>query len=176
MRRTKIKTDNVEQLMEIVRSLQRGEEPTQESIRKEAERVSETDAPLSDTSGHDTGSRTSKEKAGQIRTGRTDTEADWDAEDDAFVQSLEETDARIGARRERLADEEEQAGGRGLSGLWQKAAGYLESRRAQRESEDDDYEDTDEEAALSDGEEAPETEADQESKAEADDMEMPLDS
>ena len=28
MRRTKIKTDNVEQLMEIVRSLQRGEEPT----------------------------------------------------------------------------------------------------------------------------------------------------
>lgn len=176
MRRTKIKTDNVEQLMEIVRSLQRGEEPTQESIRKEAERVSEADAPLSDTSGHDTGSRASKEKAGQIRTGRTDTEADWDAEDDAFVQSLEETDARIGARRERLADEEEQAGGRGLSGLWQKAAGYLENRRAQRESEDDDYEDTDEEAALSDGEAVPETEADQESKAEADDMEMPLDS
>ena len=34
MRRTKIKTDNVEQLMEIVRSLQRGEEPTQESIRE----------------------------------------------------------------------------------------------------------------------------------------------
>ena len=48
MRRTKIKTDNVEQLMEIVRSLQRGEEPTQESIRESAERVSKTDAPMSD--------------------------------------------------------------------------------------------------------------------------------
>ncbi len=47
MRRTKIKTDNVEQLMEIVRSLQRGEEPTQESIRESAERVSKTDAPMS---------------------------------------------------------------------------------------------------------------------------------
>ena len=137
MRRTKIKTDNVEQLMEIVRSLQRGEEPTQESIRESAERVSKTDAPMSDE----------PESDAQTGEKRTDTEADWDAKDDAFVRSLEEADARIGARRERLTKEEEQsAGGRGLRGLWQKAAGYLESRRAQQESEeDDDYEDTEEE-------------------------------
>ena len=137
MRRTKIKTDNVEQLMEIVRSLQRGEEPTQESIRESAERVSKTDAPMSDE----------PESDAQTGEKRTDTEADWDTKDDAFVRSLEEADARIGARRERLTKEEEQsAGGRGLRGLWQKAAGYLESRRTQQESEEeDDYEDTEEE-------------------------------
>lgn len=165
MRRTKIKTDNVEQLMEIVRSLQRGEEPTQESIRESAERVSKTDAPMSDE----------PESDAQTGEKRTDTEADWDAEDDAFVRSLEETDARISARQERLTKEEEQsAGGRGLGWLWQKAAGYLESRRAQQESEeDDDYEDTEEEALPLDDTEAPKAEADQ--RAEADGTEMQTD-
>ena len=165
MRRTKIKTDNVEQLMEIVRSLQRGEEPTQESIRESAERVSKTDAPMSDE----------PESDAQTGEKRTDTEADWDAEDDAFVRSLEETDARISARRERFTKEEEQsAGGRGLGGLWQNAAGYLESRRAQLESEeDDDYEDTEEEALPLDDTEAPKAEADQ--RAEADGTEMQTD-
>ena len=167
MRRTKIKTDNVEQLMEIVRSLQRGEEPTQESIRESAERVSKTDAPMSDE----------PESDAQMREKRTDTEADWDAKDDAFVRSLEEADARISARRERLTKEEGQsAGGRGLRGLWQKAAGYLESRRAQQESEeDDDYEDTEEEALPLDDTEALKTEADQGTEAEADGTEMQTD-
>ena len=167
MRRTKIKTDNVEQLMEIVRSLQRGEEPTQESIRESAERVSKTDAPMSDE----------PESDAQMREKRIDTEADWDAKDDAFVRSLEEADARISARREWLTKEEGQsAGGRGLRGLWQKAAGYLESRRAQQESEeDDDYEDTEEEALPLDDTEAPKTEADQGTEAEADGTEMQTD-
>lgn len=169
MRRTKIKTDNVEQLMEIVRSLQRGEEPTQESIRESAERVSKTDAPMSDE----------PESDAQMREKRTDTEADWDAEDDAFVRSLEEADARISARRERLTKEEEpSADGRGLGGLWQKAVGYLESRRAQQESEeDDDYEDTEEEALPLDDIEAPKAEADQgtEAEAEADGTEIQTD-
>ena len=185
MRRTKIKTDNVEQLMEIVRSLQRGEEPTQESIRESAERVSKTDAPMSDEPMSDepmsdepmSDEPMSDEPESDAQTGekRTDTEADWDAEDDAFVRSLEETDARISARRERLTNEEEQsAGGRGLGGLWQKAAGYLESRRAQQESEeDDDYEDTEEEALPLDDTEAPKAEADQ--RAEADGTEMQTD-
>ena len=167
MRRTKIKTDNVEQLMEIVRSLQRGEEPTQESIRESAERVSKTDAPMSDEPKSDA----------QMREKRTDTEEDWDAKDDAFVRSLEEADARISARREWLTKEEGQsAGGRGLRGLWQKAAGYLESRRAQQESEeDDDYEDTEEEALPLDDTEAPKTEADQGTETEADGTEMQTD-
>ena len=167
MRRTKIKTDNVEQLMEIVRSLQRGEEPTQESIRESAERVSKTDAPMSDE----------PESDAQMREKRIDTEADWDAKDDAFVRSLEEADARISARREWLTKEEgRSAGGRGLRGLWQKAAGYLESRRAQQESEeDDDYEDTEEEALPLDDTEAPKTEADQGTEAEADGTEMQTD-
>ena len=180
MRRTKIKTDNVEQLMEIVRSLQRGEEPTQESIRESAERVSKTDAPMSDEPISDepmSDEPMSDEPESDAQTGekRTDTEADWDAEDDAFVRSLEETDARISARRERLTKEEEQsAGGRGLGWLWQKAAGYLESRRAQQESEeDDDYEDTEEEALPLDDTEAPKAEADQ--RAEADGTEMQTD-
>ena len=170
MRRTKIKTDNVEQLMEIVRSLQRGEEPTQESIRESAERVSKTDAPMSDEPMSD-----EPESDAQTGEKRTDTEVDWDAEDDAFVRSLEETDARISARRERFTKEEEQsAGGRGLGGLWQKAAGYLESRRAQQESEeDDDYEDAEEEALPLDDTEAPKAEADQ--RAEADGTEMQTD-
>ena len=167
MRRTKIKTDNVEQLMEIVRSLQRGEEPTQESIRESAERVSKTDAPMSDE----------PESDAQTGEKRTDTEADWDARDDAFVRSLEEADARISARRERLTKEEEpSADGRGLGGLWQKAVGYLESRRAQQESEeDDDYEDTEEEALPLDDIEAPKAEADQGTEAEADGTEIQTD-
>ena len=175
MRRTKIKTDNVEQLMEIVRSLQRGEEPTQESIRESAERVSKTDAPMSDEPMSDEPISDEPESDAQTGEKRTDTEADWDAEDDAFVRSLEETDARISARRERFTKEEEQsAGGRGLGGLWQKAAGYLESRRAQQESEeDDDYEDTEEEALPLDDTEAPKAEADQ--RAEADGTEMQTD-
>ena len=175
MRRTKIKTDNVEQLMEIVRSLQRGEEPTQESIRESAERVSKTDAPMSDEPMSDEPMSDEPESDAQTGEKRTDTKADWDAEDDAFVRSLEETDARISARRERFTKEEEQsAGGRGLGGLWQKAAGYLESRRAQQESEeDDDYEDTEEEALPLDDTEAPKAEADQ--RAEADGTEMQTD-
>ena len=175
MRRTKIKTDNVEQLMEIVRSLQRGEEPTQESIRESAERVSKTDAPMSDEPMSDEPMSDEPESDAQTGEKRTDTKADWDAEDDAFVRSLEETDARISARRERFTKEEEQsAGGRGLGGLWQKAAGYLESRRAQQESEeDDDYEDTEEEALPLDDTEAPKVEADQ--RAEADGTEMQTD-
>ena len=69
---------------------------------------------------------------------------------------------------------EQSAGGRGLGGLWQKAAGYLESRRAQQESEeDDDYEDTEEEALPLDDTEAPKAEADQ--RAEADGTEMQTD-
>ena len=175
MRRTKIKTDNVEQLMEIVRSLQRGEEPTQESIRESAERVSKTDAPMSDEPMSDEPMSDEPESDAQTGEKRTDTEADWDAEDDAFVRSLEETDARVSARRERFTKEEEQsAGGRGLGGLWQKAAGYLESRRAQQESEeDDDYEDAEEEALPLDDTEAPKAEADQ--RAEADGTEMQTD-
>ena len=170
MRRTKIKTDNVEQLMEIVRSLQRGEEPTQESIRESAERVSKTDAPMSDEPMSD-----EPESDAQTGEKRTDTKADWDVEDDAFVRSLEETDARISARRERLTKEDKQsAGGRGLGWLWQKASGYLEGRRAQQESEeDDDYEDTEEEAFPLDDTEAPKAEVDQ--RAEADGTEMQTD-
>ena len=114
MRRTKIKTDNVEQLMEIVRSLQRGEEPTQESIRKEAERVSETDAPLSDTSGHDTGSRTSKEKA--QRTMRLSNL--WKRPTPASVRD----GSGLRTRKSRRAAEDFPASGRRLPDIW-KAGG-----------------------------------------------------
>ena len=34
MSRTKLKADNAEQLAEIIKAIQRGEEPTQESIRR----------------------------------------------------------------------------------------------------------------------------------------------
>ncbi len=62
----------------------------------------------------------------------------------------------------------------GLEGSGEKAAGYLESRRAQQESEeDDDYEDTEEEALPLDDTEAPKAEADQ--RAEADGTEMQTD-
>ena len=134
-----------------------------------------SDEPMSDEPMSDEPMSDEPESDAQTGEKRTDTEADWDAEDDAFVRSLEETDARISARRERFTKEEEQsAGGRGLGGLWQKAAGYLESRRAQQESEeDDDYEDTEEEALPLDDTEAPKAEADQ--RAEADGTEMQTD-
>jgi poly-gamma-glutamate synthesis protein (capsule biosynthesis protein) len=134
-----------------------------------------SDEPMSDEPMSDEPMSDEPESDAQTGEKRTDTKADWDAEDDAFVRSLEETDARISARRERFTKEEEQsAGGRGLGGLWQKAAGYLESRRAQQESEeDDDYEDTEEEALPLDDTEAPKAEADQ--RAEADGTEMQTD-
>lgn len=142
MKRTKIKTDNVEQLMEIVRSLQRGEEPTQESIEKRAERMPVADAPTSDEAKHSKGSQRYAEGS--------EKEADeWDAEDDAFVRSLEETDARVTGKRERLLEEPEEASGAAgrIAGLWQKAADYLESRKAQRRlekaDEDAEFEETD---------------------------------
>ncbi len=47
MRRNKIKADNVDELMEIVKAVQRGEEPTQDSIRRKAESVPEAHSPKS---------------------------------------------------------------------------------------------------------------------------------
>lgn len=146
MKRTKIKTDNVEQLMEIVRSLQRGEEPTQESIRESTERVSKADAPLSDEADDDAFSRSLDETESRMRTKRIDDTSD---------RSLKETDAGIRAKQERLTEDEEQTKSSGLSALWQQVSGYLGKRRTQRTSEaDDDYEaadDEEEEALLSDG-------------------------
>ena len=128
MRRTKIKTDNVEQLMEIVRSLQRGEEPTQESIRESAERVSKTDAPMSDEPMSD-----EPESDAQTGEKRTDTEADWDAEDDAFdlwrrpmpVSVRDGSDLRK-RKSSRRAAEGLEGSGRRRPAIW-KAGGHSRS-------------------------------------------------
>lgn len=46
MKKQKMTADNVEQLMEIVRSLQRGEDPAEAALKRETERVPEADAPM----------------------------------------------------------------------------------------------------------------------------------
>lgn len=47
MSRTKLKADNAEQLAEIIKAIQRGEEPTQESIRRNTESAPLADSPMS---------------------------------------------------------------------------------------------------------------------------------
>ena len=47
MSRTKLRADNAEQLAEIIKAIQRGEEPTQESIRRNTESAPLADSPMS---------------------------------------------------------------------------------------------------------------------------------
>lgn len=47
MSRKKLKADNAEQLAEIIKAIQRGEEPTQESIRRNTESAPQADSPMS---------------------------------------------------------------------------------------------------------------------------------
>lgn len=53
MKKQKMTADNVEQLMEIVRSLQRGEDPAEAALRRETERVPEADAPMAYLQGEE---------------------------------------------------------------------------------------------------------------------------
>lgn len=63
MSRTKLRADNAEQLAEIIKAIQRGEEPTQESIRRNTESAPLADSPMSGSEKGDTDS-TSSEKDG----------------------------------------------------------------------------------------------------------------
>ena len=47
MSRKRLKADNAEQLAEIIKAIQRGEEPTQESIRRNTESAPQADSPMS---------------------------------------------------------------------------------------------------------------------------------
>ena len=63
MSRTKLRADNAEQLAEIIKAIQRGEEPTQESIRRNTESAPLADSPMSGSEKGDTDS-TGSEKDG----------------------------------------------------------------------------------------------------------------
>ncbi len=65
MSRTKLRADNAEQLAEIIKAIQRGEEPTQESIRRNTESAPLADSPMSGSEKGDTDSIGS-EKDGDI--------------------------------------------------------------------------------------------------------------
>ena len=80
MSRQRLKADNVEQLLEIVRALQRGEEPTQESIRKNTESVPQADSPMFST--QETYSEQAvKKTADRSKTRKKEEIDDWDEED-----------------------------------------------------------------------------------------------
>lgn len=54
MSRKRLKADNAEQLAEIIKAIQRGEEPTQESIRRNTESAPQADSPMSGSEEGDT--------------------------------------------------------------------------------------------------------------------------
>lgn len=59
MSRTKLRADNAEQLAEIIKAIQRGEEPTQESIQRNTESAPLADSPMSGSEDGDTDSNSS---------------------------------------------------------------------------------------------------------------------
>lgn len=145
MKKNKIQTDNVEQLMEIVRAIQRGEEPTQESIRENTERVSEADV-----------SEPGEGKAADASAPSSELETDWD-DDDEFERILASDGGDWTAGHEKADRIRGQA-----PNLLSKVKGFFVSKKkdepsAVEESEREDVSSAPEESEREDVSIAPET-------------------
>ena len=116
MKKKKIKADSVEQLMEIVRAIQNGEEPEEALRRKEAESAPEADSPKSHPEPDDgeekvgPGHRRKKAKAER----RAKSREDWDAEEDRKAKDAGLAD-HAKRREDRDAEEDRKAKDAGLA-------------------------------------------------------------
>lgn len=91
MSRKKIKADNVEQLFEIVRAIQNGEEPDEALRRKELEGAPEADSPNPYSEEGSSGEKTTKKRGGKQRKNSEDEDfPDEDLPDDEFDRILDE--------------------------------------------------------------------------------------
>ena len=97
MSRTKLRADNAEQLAEIIKAIQRGEEPTQESIRRNTESAPLADSPMSDSEKGDTDS------TGSEKDGDTGFAVRWPSVQNA-KSDLEETQPQKKAERSEQPD------------------------------------------------------------------------
>ena len=97
MSRTKLRADNAEQLAEIIKAIQRGEEPTQESIRRNTESAPLADSPMSGSEKGDTDS------TGSEKDGDTGFAVRWPSVQNA-KSDLEETQPQKKAERSEQPD------------------------------------------------------------------------
>lgn len=97
MSRTKLRADNAEQLAEIIKAIQRGEEPTQESIRRNTESAPWADSPMSGSEKGDTDS------TGSEKDGDTGFAVRWPSVQNA-KSDLEETQPQKKAERSEQPD------------------------------------------------------------------------
>ena len=97
MSRTKLRADNAEQLAEIIKAIQRGEEPTQESIRRNTESAPLADSPMSGSEKGDTDS------TGSAKDGDTGFAVRWPSVQNA-KSDLEETQPQKKAERSEQQD------------------------------------------------------------------------
>lgn len=97
MSRTKLRADNAEQLAEIIKAIQRGEEPTQESIRRNTESAPLADSPMSGSEKGDTDS------TGSEKDGDTGFAVRWPSVQNA-KNDLEETQPQKKAERSEQPD------------------------------------------------------------------------
>ena len=97
MSRTKLRADNAEQLAEIIKAIQRGEEPTQESIRRNTESAPLADSPMSGSEKGDTDS------TGSAKDGDTGFAVRWPSVQNA-KSDLEETQPQKKAERSEQPD------------------------------------------------------------------------
>lgn len=97
MSRTKLRADNAEQLAEIIKAIQRGEEPTQERIRRNTESAPLADSPMSGSEKGDTDS------TGSEKDGDTGFAVRWPSVQNA-KSDLEETQPQKKAERSEQPD------------------------------------------------------------------------
>ena len=97
MSRTKLRADNAEQLAEIIKAIQRGEEPTQESIRRNTESAPLADSPMSGSEKGDTDS------TGSAKDGDTGFAVRWPSVQNA-KSDLEETQPQKKAEKSEQPD------------------------------------------------------------------------
>ena len=97
MSRTKLRADNAEQLAEIIKAIHRGEEPTQESIRRNTESAPLADSPMSGSEKGDTDS------TGSEKDGDTGFAVRWPSVQNA-KSDLEETQPQKKAERSEQPD------------------------------------------------------------------------
>lgn len=104
MSRTKLKADNAEQLAEIIKAIQRGEEPTQESIRRNTESAPLADSPMSGSEEDgDTGFAVRWPSVQKVKRDLAETQPQKKAE----RSEQPDRPARIGQPEEEPQDEEE---------------------------------------------------------------------
>ena len=138
MNRNRLKADNAEQLAEIIKAIQRGEEPTQESIRRNTESAPMADSPMSGSEEADTEKTAAKELSEESGPSKWQRAEDTPESRKRDSQEPEDTDE---SRKEEPQEPEEEEDWEGISpkefvqnvsGWIQKIRGSLQKKKSQK--------------------------------------------